>query len=637
MADRLRDIGFATTPVGVEAKPWTLDALPRLLVSPTAGGCEALGIRQTLAHGGEPAVAESIRAAAAWLGQPAPFVDTFAPVSLAEVGALFCGIGGCPEQGRLPPDLANGVAAVLFRIYRVIEAEEEVRGIRGVRTVDEWATRGGDGLLASRSGAGFDPSFPDDRAYLTASRAEVFETAAALAEAIAAVNWSSFRGQRGVEWRLETPWGPAWVVDGAPQAHRFDEAPMLLVDLGGDDTYRGRAGSTSAARPVAVVVDVGGADHHAYPEWSPTSTTSALPADADGRFTGDRFVGASLSTVSQQGAARTGVALWFDLGGDDDVYIALRASQGYAHYGVGVLYDDGGNDQYRLEAAGQGAAQFGIGLLMDLGAGNDLYHAEHTAQGLGYAAGAGVLYDDGGDDAYECPASGLRYPAPQREGAQASLCQGAGFGYRDSDPMLALPGGLGVLVDRAGDDRYRAGVFGQGVGLAEGLGVLVDDRGRDAYDVLWHGQGAGVHAGVGVLVDGGADGDRYGAGAIGENVMMGAGHDRGVGLFFDRGGDDEYALTSLSGGAATCGGVGLFVDEAGNDTYLGSGRLALGRYESAGCTLTGYGLMVDAGGIEAYPAGSAALEMEAWSDGLGGFGLDADGDSGLVSGRVETP
>ena len=607
------------------SRPWTVASLDRLLSRPLTAGCEAVAMTEGI----RPGPADAIRASARLLGEGADFRDRYGEVSIQQIQRLFCPEDDCAEQGQLPEALGLALASVLFRAHTAVEVELDRRTYMGVRDAAGWAVHGGDGLLASRDGTGFNPSFGPDFEYLTASRIEQYEAAAALVQALTEVDWTPFADQRDVDWRWDTPWGPVVVTGGEDHTHRFEVAPLLLVDLGGNDTYLGREGSTGEERPVAVVVDLGGRDHHGYIDAVDTSTNSALPVDAAGRLTHDRFVGASASMESRQGGARTGIALWLDLGSDDDVYVALRASQGYAHHGVGVLIDAGGDDVYRVEAAGQGTAQFGIGLLMDLGRGADRYLAEHTAQGHGYTAGVGILYDDGGADRYVCVPHGTRYPAPQLDGAQVSLCQGAGFGLRSADPGSVLPGGIGLLFDQAGDDRYEAGVYGQGVGVSEGVGVLVDGAGRDVYDLVWHGQGAGVHAGVGVLRDRGVDDDRYGATGWGQNVMLGAGHDRAVGLFIDEGGDDEYQLASLTAGAATCGSVGLFADEQGDDRYLGSARWSLGRISADACA-PGVAVMVDAGGSDLYPLGARAADNVVWDDGQGGLGIDDRGVSGLA-------
>ena len=632
----LQHTDTATSVSGVASRAWSMAVHQRLLAQPLTAGCEAGGVMAALPGDSSGIVAVAIRQSAAWLGEAADYVEDYGPITLPQASQLLCAdeAVGCPSEGVLPDPLATDVARILVRAHAAIQAELARRTYAGARAVAHWADHGGDGLLAAPAGAGFDPTFAADRAYIDASFVDVFETAAALAEEIAAIDWRGYADLRGVSWRLDTPYGPAIVQDAADHHHDYAEAPLLLIDLGGADTYEGQAGGSSAARPVAVVIDLGGADVHGYAgidaRRAATSTAAPLARDADGDWTGDRFVAASISAASRQGAARTGTALWFDLGDDDDVYVSLRASQGYAHHGVGVLFDAGGRDVYRVEAAGQGVGQFGIGLLVDAGQGDDQYFAEYVAQGHGYTRGVGALIDAGGSDAYACAPQGGRYPAPQADGLQVSLCQGVGFGYRDRSDTHAMPGGLGVLLDHSGDDQYEAGVYAQGAGLAEGVGMLLDGAGDDRYDAQWHAIGAGVHGGAGLFFDRGAGRDIYGAAQRGRHVLMGAGHDRGVGVFVDDGGDDYYALTSMSVGAGTCGSVAIFIDELGDDVYVGHGSHALGHFDDSVCG-QGLGLMVDAGGRDSYPEQADAVEQSAWQCGAGGYGLDGEGPSGLVT------
>ena len=49
-----------------------------------------------------------------------------------------------------------------------------------------------------------------------------------------------------------------------------------------------------------------------------------------------------------------------------------------------------------------------------------------------------------------------------------------------------------------------------------------------------------------------------------------------------------------------------------------------------GAASSGTALMVDAGGREQYPAGGPATEMNRWSSGEGGIGLDDEGRSGVA-------
>jgi hypothetical protein len=64
-------------------------------------------------------------------------------------------------------------------------------------------------------------------------------------------------------------------------------------------------------------------------------------------------------------------------------------------------------------------------------------------------------------------------------------------------------GGIGLLCDLAGDDRYEAGEVSQCAGWLFGMGILYDRSGRDQYHGTRYSQGAAAHGGVGILADDG--------------------------------------------------------------------------------------------------------------------------------------
>ena len=90
-------------------------------------------------------------------------------------------------------------------------------------------------------------------------------------------------------------------------------------------------------------------------------------------------------------------------------------------------------------------------LLIDLG-GDDVY--TNNAGGCGRNGGVAVCIDHAGNDKYLAPDS--------------SYVQGFGFL------------GVGMLVDLAGNDVYKAKHFSQGVGIM-GVGVLWDKAGNDTF------------------------------------------------------------------------------------------------------------------------------------------------------------
>jgi hypothetical protein len=349
-----------------------------------------------------------------------------------------------------------------------------------------------------------------------------------------------------------------WFVYGGREANTYDLSRVAVVmDAGGNDTYRSPAG---AHQPIQLVVDLAGDDRH--------ETLAAGPA-----------------------AGIAGVSFLVDYGGDD-LYQSPGCGCGAGVLGVGVLLDAGGNDQYLSRYWSQGAGLYGAGVLLDLGGGGDMYHSEVMSQGIGGPRGFGLLLDGGGCDLY-------RANGPQRSvyGTPAvfyACSQGVGYGLRPYDS-----GGIGVLEDLGGDDRYEAGEFAQGGGYCLGLGILHDRAGSDSYVGTRYAQGWGAHSAAGVLCDEGGDDTYYAL----QLAAQGAAWDYSVGLLLDRAGSDSYQAGSLCQGSAAMQAVGWLIDLAGQDRYVSAGPGAQGQsganfyhYEETGAF--SFSLLLDAGGAE---------------------------------------
>jgi len=234
-----------------------------------------------------------------------------------------------------------------------------------------------------------------------------------------------------------------------------------------------------------------------------------------------------------------------DLGGDDR-YAMEGSGLGAAIAGASLLIDFSGDDTYAAKFFAQGAAAFGFGALLDLG-GDDRYRVEAWGQGFAAAGGVGLLWDRAGNDRYA--AGGV--PDPFDRGAGLSGVQGASFGARGR-----LGGGAGILRDDGGDDVYEAQMFAQGIGYYYGVGLLWDRSGADRYQAHRYAQGNAAHQAVGVLRDEAGD-DRYTA----DWYAQGMGLDIAVGVLVDASGSDTYAARGGSQGSATANGFGLLFDE----------------------------------------------------------------------------
>jgi hypothetical protein len=98
---------------------------------------------------------------------------------------------------------------------------------------------------------------------------------------------------------------------------------------------------------------------------------------------------------------------------------------------------------------------------------------------------------------------------------------------------------MGILNDRAGNDRYRGTRYNMGFTAHQAVGVFLDDNGDDHYLTTHF-------------------------------VAMGMAWDESATLFVDGGGNDRYVAPGFAFGAAAMNGFALFIDRDGSDSYLGT-------------------------------------------------------------------
>jgi len=400
----------------------------------------------------------------------------------------------------------------------------------------------------------------------------------------------------------DTPFGRIALGTTGDETYVGDYA--AIVDPGGNDRYeRGRFASSFgvANRRVGVVVDLGGDDTY------------------DARDTDVTF-----------GAAILGVAALVDLGGGNDRYAAGHLSLGAAAGGVAVLYDDGGSDVYEGKTFTMGAAGFGLGLLLDDATkpppvvktdeetkdpvavatfDNDRLLAWANAQGFARPKGVAFCLNRRGNDVYE--AGGVYLHAPLFTDRYQSFSQGFSIGARDVD----YAGGIAMVIDRDGNDRYLGDVYDQGVGYWYGAGFLWDGGGHDLYEMTQYGQGSGIHLAIGGLVDV-AGNDAY---VMHSGLGQGGSHDFAASVLHDRGGNDRYHGNTSCNGCGLTNAVGLHLDRAGDDTYaarrdggFNGGRPARG--------FGSVGLFVDLNGKDDYLG--AMKDGDVWRGMDVGLGVD---------------
>jgi hypothetical protein len=395
---------------------------------------------------------------------------------------------------------------------------------------------------------------------------------------------------------IATPLGRIAVVGTANDAHPAADY-LVLIDLGGDDTYAGAVGGTPALQvPLSIAIDVAGNDTYRCDDERQPS----------------------------QGAGIFGAGILLDLAGND-TYTAKRGAQGYGLFGLGLLLDLEGDDTYALEYSGQGAGYFGIGLNLDA-AGHDTYYLFGDGQGFGGPGGVGVLANASGNDTYTAEPLAAKAGRPDYHSEMkiaVSQAQGCGAGTRaDGSHGHAWAGGLGALIDLEGNDTYESGNWSIGTGYWFGTGLLYDGAGDDVYHSVYFTQASGAHFAIGAIIDE-AGNDRhvlYETGGAG----IAYGWDFTIALLVDKGGDDLYEVRMMGLGCAQIRSQALLFDLGGNDTYVlpphaaGLGAATfLDSYAKPGYSYGPYsrygnalGLLLDIGGTDRYVARDLASGKE---------------------------
>lgn len=492
-------------------------------------------IRETVTD--HPSFPERIRRAAAWLDRS---FEALPPRTLKPAGATL--------KERL-----DEIAAVLD------DAKIHYDKAFSKLTADDLAflDKFLDTLLKKDSG----DLVPPPRMLALAERvdfAALFQAAAILADFVEQAQGPVLQDLKGGG-RRDTLLGP--IVIAGPGRDRHTEEAAVLIDLGGDDFYTSRAGSSGPGRPFSIVIDCGGND--AYES----------------------------SRDFSQGCGRLGIGILADLDGDDQ-YLCQDWGQGCAVLGVGILLDRNGNDVYRGGDGVQAAALWGIALALEEG-GEDAYGATALAQACGLPGGFALLADARGNDRYFAKG---RHPTGYGDpGLFDAMSQGCGLGLRE----VRASGGIGLLADLYGNDRYEAGHFSQGGGYYFGWGLLHEGAGNDAYVGSRYAQGFAAHQALGTFEDGGGD-DHY---DTRQSVAQGCSWDETVVTFLDRGGNDVYEGDGFCKGASAHNGFCLFIDYGGDDIYRGAAPARAGPNDyHEGTSLS---VVIDAGG------GKDAYEGEA--------------------------
>ncbi|MFA5944070.1 MAG: hypothetical protein WC876_06350 [Candidatus Thermoplasmatota archaeon] len=332
---------------------------------------------------------------------------------------------------------------------------------------------------------------------------------------------------------------------GMAQGVGVTATPGMLVDASGSDQYLAQkdAQGVGFGGP-GVLADFGGDDVYQSTNSGQGFARSAgslgLLYDSRGDDT--------YSAASGQGAADTlGVGVLADADGDDS-YTLTGSGQG-ASLGspgglLGLLLDGAGSDLYVAGEASQGSGSSGqgAGLLADL-KGIDSYTAGAYSQGSGGAnGGVGILLDGLQEHTEFGPLTVIAQVNPEVPSQDAYTA--GNWSQGSSGPV----GGVGLLLEREHNSGLRntfvAGEHSQGAASAQGVGILANNNGKDDYTAGAYSQGASS-GGLGLLVDQ-LGNDRYFPSDVatshgyGESRFDSASPAVAIGVLLDDGGHDNH-------------------------------------------------------------------------------------------------
>lgn len=330
-----------------------------------------------------------------------------------------------------------------------------------------------------------------------------------------------------------------------------------------------------------------------------------------------------------------------------------------------VIIDLGGDDRYETDYDLSRLGRYPLRLLIDLG-GNDIYSHQSPVGPGGGVFGLGVLIDERGDDIYAQGTdpslardrntlwvqdldsrSRARWvdPAKVYGGSEPASLDG-GFSYG------AAYFGIGVHVDRAGNDTYLVDKWALGAAYGPGIGILSDEAGNDWYVAAIQSIGIGFNKGVGILRDKGEGEDLYQSwgvyrsqynrpggpdmGFTGFGIGVGScwrgevftgtnwpTYAGGLGLVNDDGGSDIYVGSTFGLGNGFSSGIGMVVDDAGDDVYLAM-KADEDKHSGLGEGIHhGVGMLLDRSGNDFYSGG--ATSASGWDLGAG-FLVDVSGN-----------
>jgi hypothetical protein len=246
---------------------------------------------------------------------------------------------------------------------------------------------------------------------------------------------------------------------------------MLLIDLGGDDTFENSAGASPALNtndptkyyPISINLHLGGNVTYSF------NTSNASSTNPFGIAQGAVDLGGVGELIQLEGTASLS---YYGPGCSDVIGGCGQSSwaQGAAAGGVGIVFNGGTGN---FSAAGQVAPTAqgvgilgGVGAVVSTGMHDDSYSVSGAlasptlAQAVEWD-GVGLIFDDGGNDTFT-----VTVQAAGPDNFVAPIGRVPSLGDLEAQAIAGLDGGVALLIEGAGSHRYNAEIDATGAGYA---------------------------------------------------------------------------------------------------------------------------------------------------------------------------
>lgn len=257
----------------------------------------------------------------------------------------------------------------------------------------------------------------------------------------------------------------------------------VLADLGGNDSYKAASNSIASSWwGTSVLMDASGDDMYTLDSTYGIAAATVGVAVLDDRAGNDSY---TCAAEGESFAQTLGASILTDRAGNDSYVARLDGAISEMYLGQSVSRAQGAAFGRRADLGDGHSLSGGVALLFDI-EGNDSYLSGAWAQGCGYWWAAGFLEDWAGNDTYTNGKYSLGAGAHFAIGCITDVAGDDLYNVGNTKAVNqyhghARDGSIGIAIDGAGNDKYLFKINCGGSADLCSIGLFFDRQGADEY------------------------------------------------------------------------------------------------------------------------------------------------------------